>query len=62
MLEDGPVEEEWVVLNTIGLLGTVHKKLFSGENFQPDPPSNLGIVPDSRLQSLFPEIKLPVLF
>ena len=61
LLEGGPVEEEWVVLDIIGLLGTVHKKLFSGENFQPDSLSNLGIIPDSRLQSLFPEIKLPVL-
>ena len=61
LLEDSPVEEEWVVLDTIGLMGTVHKKLFSGENFQPDSLSNLGIIPDSRLQSLFPEIKLPVL-
>ena len=61
LLEGGPVEEEWVVLDIIGLLGTVHKKLFSGETFQPDSLSNLGIIPDSRLQPLFPEIELPVL-
>ena len=64
LLDGGPaLEEEWVVLDINGLLGTVHKLLFSCENSQPneDSLSNLGIIPDARLQSLFPEIKLPVI-
>ena len=60
---DSALEEEWIVLDINGLLGTVHKQLFSYENSQPDEDSlsNLGIIPDTKLQSLFPEIKLPVL-
>ena len=66
LLEGGPaLEEEWVVLDINGLLGTVHKRLFSYENSHSNELlnslSNLGIIPDAKLRSLFPKIELAII-
>ena len=64
ILEGSPaLEEEWVVVDINAILGTVHKRLFSCENFKPKASSlsNLGIIPDARLQSLIPELSLSVI-
>ena len=57
-----PREDEWIVLNISLFLSTVHKKLFSAPLPQhKDSLSNLGIIPSTRLQTLFPEFPLTLL-
>ena len=57
-----PREDEWVVLNLSLFLSTVHKKVFSAPlSRYKDCLSNLGIIPSTRLQTMFPEFPLALL-
>ena len=54
-----PREDEWIVLNLPLFLSTVHKRLFSAvPYYDEDSLSNLGIIPNAKLQTLFPEFSL----
>ena len=57
-----PREDEWVVLDLPLFLSTVHKKLFSVTSQQCENSiSNLGIIPNAKLQTMFPEFSLTLL-
>ena len=53
------IENHWIMLDIGTFLSTIQGRLFS--NTPPACDSNLGIIPDSRLQTLFPDFPLPAL-
>ena len=53
------VENHWIMSDIGTFLSTIQGRLFS--NTPPACDSNLGIIPDSKLQTLFPDFPLPAL-
>ena len=57
-----PREDEWIVLNLPLFLSTIHERLFSASlRLHKNSLSNLGIIPSTGLQALFPEFSLSLL-
>ena len=57
-----PREDEWIVLNLPFFLSTVHERLFSTSlHGHESSLSNLGIIPNARLKTMFPEFSLALL-